>query len=93
MAEREVEVVVQIGGSDVTAGRMWAHRRGKTESATFGYSPEYLARDDAYPLDPTGGWREAARQAGLSGDSISQMEPAFQHASAGLAREIRVALA
>jgi len=52
MADREVEVVIQIGGSDVTAGRMWAHRRGKTESATFSYSPEYLARDDAYPLDP-----------------------------------------
>ena len=52
MAEREVEVVVQIGGSDVTAGRMWSHRRRKAESTTFSYSPEYLARGDAYPLDP-----------------------------------------
>jgi serine/threonine-protein kinase HipA len=52
MAEREVEVVVQLGGQDVVAGQMWSHRRRKAESATFSYSEEYLARDDAYPLDP-----------------------------------------
>jgi hypothetical protein len=40
-----------------------------------------------------GGWRESARRAGLSGDSIAQMESAFQHTSAGLAREIRAELA
>jgi serine/threonine-protein kinase HipA len=52
MAEREVEVVVQLGGQDVVAGRTWSHRRRKAESATFSYAEEYLARDDAYPLDP-----------------------------------------
>jgi len=52
MAEREVEVVVQLAGDDVLAGRLWAHRRKKVESATFSYSPGYLARADAYPLDP-----------------------------------------
>lgn len=52
MAERQVEVLVQIAGEDVLAGRLWSHRRGKTESATFSYDSEYLARDDAYALDP-----------------------------------------
>jgi len=52
MAESEVEVVVQIGGEDVSAGRLWSHRRRGTESATFSYATEYLARPDAYELDP-----------------------------------------
>jgi serine/threonine-protein kinase HipA len=52
MAERQVEVVVQIAGEDVLAGRLWSHRRRKIESTTFSYSSEYLARGDAYALDP-----------------------------------------
>jgi serine/threonine-protein kinase HipA len=52
MAEAEVEVVVQIGGEDVLAGRLWSHRRRGTESLTFSYATEYLAHRDAYELDP-----------------------------------------
>ncbi len=52
MADREVEVVVQIGGEDVPAGRLWGHRRRGVESQTFSYSREYLAREGAYELDP-----------------------------------------
>lgn len=52
MAEREVEVVIQIGGADVLAGRLWTHRRGPTESQTFSYDPGYLSRPGAYALDP-----------------------------------------
>jgi serine/threonine-protein kinase HipA len=52
MADREVEVVVQIGGEDVPAGRLWGHRRRGVESQTFSYSREYLTRDGAYELDP-----------------------------------------
>lgn len=52
MAEREAEVLVQIGGEDVLAGRLWSHRRNNVESATFSYSGNYLAREDAYALDP-----------------------------------------
>lgn len=52
MAEPMVEVVVQIGGEDVLAGHLWGHRRGATESATFRYVPDYIARRDAYELDP-----------------------------------------
>jgi serine/threonine-protein kinase HipA len=51
MAEREVEVLVQIAGRDVLAGRLWAHRRG-TESQTFAYDASFLSRRGAYALDP-----------------------------------------
>jgi len=52
MADSEVEVVAQIGGEDLLAGRLWSHRRRDAESATFSYAPEYLAHRDAYELDP-----------------------------------------
>jgi serine/threonine-protein kinase HipA len=52
MADREVEVVVQISREDVPAGRLWSHRRRGVESSTFAYAPGYLARSDAYALDP-----------------------------------------
>jgi serine/threonine-protein kinase HipA len=48
----EVEVVVSIAGEDVLAGRLWAHRSRGRESATFSYAEAYLARGDAYELDP-----------------------------------------
>jgi serine/threonine-protein kinase HipA len=48
----ETEVVVQIEGADVLAGRLWSHRRRGRESATFSYATEYLAHHDAYELDP-----------------------------------------
>jgi len=52
MAEQEVDVVVQIAGEDVLAGRLWSHRRRAAESQTFAYAPEYVAREGAYQLDP-----------------------------------------
>lgn len=52
MAEHVTEVFVQIGGADVWAGRLWSHQRRGAESATFAYAEEYLARPDAYALDP-----------------------------------------
>jgi serine/threonine-protein kinase HipA len=52
MADRTVDVVVDIGGEDVLAGRMWSHRRAAVESATFAYDSTYLARRGAYELDP-----------------------------------------
>jgi serine/threonine-protein kinase HipA len=52
MPDREFEVLVQLAGEDVLAGRLWAHRRQNVESATFVYAPRYLARQDGYPLDP-----------------------------------------
>jgi serine/threonine-protein kinase HipA len=52
MADRHVAVFVQIDGEDVRAGDLWSHRRRGVESATFSYSPAYLARPGAYALDP-----------------------------------------
>jgi serine/threonine-protein kinase HipA len=48
----EIEVFVQIAGEDVLAGRLWPHHRRQTESETLIYAPSYLARKDAYALDP-----------------------------------------
>lgn len=62
MAETAVEVVVQIGGRDVTAGRLWAHRRRGVESATFAYDDAYLTRPDAYELDPVLGLAAGQQQ-------------------------------
>ncbi len=52
MAETPIEVIVQIGDEDVVAGRLWSHLRGGAESATFAYDSDYIARPDAYELDP-----------------------------------------
>ncbi len=53
MADPTVEVIVQIDGEDLPAGRLWAHPgSGGVESATFAYLPEYLAHADSYELDP-----------------------------------------
>ncbi|MBA2566451.1 MAG: type II toxin-antitoxin system HipA family toxin [Thermoleophilaceae bacterium] len=62
MAEREVEVIVQIAEEDVVAGRLWTHRRQQTESQTFSYTPEYVERRDAYALDPVLELREGPHQ-------------------------------
>lgn len=52
MPESAVEVLVRIGVEDVSAGRLWSHRRRGIESATFAYDSDYLAHPDAYALDP-----------------------------------------
>ena len=52
MTDTIVDVLVQIAGEDVPAGRLWAHPHGRSGSATFAYLPEYLARKDSYELDP-----------------------------------------
>jgi serine/threonine-protein kinase HipA len=52
MVEQPIQVDVQIAGRDVPAGRLWTHRHGQSESATFSYREDYLQRADAYELDP-----------------------------------------
>jgi serine/threonine-protein kinase HipA len=39
-------------GEDVRVGALYPHRRRGTESATFSYDDAYLARPDAYAIDP-----------------------------------------
>lgn len=48
----QVEVHLELGGVTVRAGTLWSHRRRGTESASFAYVGDYLARPDAYQLDP-----------------------------------------
>src|SRR6201996_7367820 len=52
MPEIATEVWVMFGAEAAPAGHLWSHRRGRTESATFAYDAGYLARSDAYQLDP-----------------------------------------
>lgn len=52
MADRRVEVFVQIDGDDILAGEMWSHRRRNRESETFSYATEYLEHPAAFELDP-----------------------------------------
>lgn len=52
MADESVDVVVQLAGEDVPAGRMWTHHGRGSQSATFAYQDSYLQRPDAYALDP-----------------------------------------
>jgi serine/threonine-protein kinase HipA len=52
MFEQPVEVDIQIAYRAVPAGRLWTHRHGQSESATFSYREDYLQRADAYELDP-----------------------------------------
>ncbi len=51
-----------MGGQNVLAGRLWSHRRRGAESATFAYDPDYLARSDAYELDPALGLAAGQQQ-------------------------------
>ncbi|MBI3647918.1 MAG: type II toxin-antitoxin system HipA family toxin [Actinobacteria bacterium] len=53
MAERAIDVVVSIGQENVFTGRLYSHRAGGRESASFSYEASYLARQDAYALDPS----------------------------------------
>lgn len=48
----EVQVWVRHQGQDVHAGTLYTHRRRGAESATFTYAGQYLARRDAYALEP-----------------------------------------
>jgi serine/threonine-protein kinase HipA len=52
MAEQPIQVDVQISGQAIPAGRLWTHRHGQSESATFSYLDSYLQSADAYELDP-----------------------------------------
>ena len=48
----DAELWVAMGDEDVLAGQLYSHRRRGAESASFAYAESYLARADAYALDP-----------------------------------------
>lgn len=63
MPDTATEVWVMLGPEPVLAGRLWSHRRGRAESATFAYDSAYLARrHGAYQLDPILPLRDGQQQ-------------------------------
>ncbi len=48
----EYAVTIQLEGSDVPVGTLYAHVRRGVESASFRYDASYLARDGAFPIAP-----------------------------------------
>ncbi len=48
----DAQVWIVMGTEDVLAGQLYSHRRRGAESASFVYNESYLARADAYALDP-----------------------------------------
>jgi serine/threonine-protein kinase HipA len=50
--ERELVVHIELAGKPVLIGHLWARARGQKESASFEYDPSWLARRDAFSLDP-----------------------------------------
>ena len=43
---------VDVAGTPTLAGRLFAHRHGRTDSASFTYDPSWVSDDAAYALDP-----------------------------------------
>jgi serine/threonine-protein kinase HipA len=50
--ERLIDVYLAIEGKDVRVGRLWTRARAARESASFEYDAGWLARRDAFSLDP-----------------------------------------
>ncbi|MFM9844270.1 MAG: HipA N-terminal domain-containing protein [Dongiaceae bacterium] len=50
--EHELLVFMDLGRETVSVGRLWARTRGAKETAFFEYDPSWLARRDAFGLDP-----------------------------------------
>ena len=48
----DIAVYVAVGDKNLLAGRLYPHRRGGIESASFLYNASYLADPSAYSLDP-----------------------------------------
>ncbi len=58
----DIEVHVEIEGATLRAGTLYAHRRGRTEAATFDYQPGYSAIGGSYPLEPALDFRTRQHQ-------------------------------
>ena len=50
--EREVLVFIELAGETVPVGTLWARSRGARQTATFEYDRSWLARRDAFGIDP-----------------------------------------
>ena len=50
--ERKILVFIDRGGETVPAGTLWTRTRGARQTASFEYDSSWLARRDAFGLDP-----------------------------------------
>ena len=50
--EREIHAFMERGGETVSVGTLWARARGARQTASFEYDRSWLARRDAFGLDP-----------------------------------------
>ena len=50
--DRQLTVHLDLDGAPVLVGRLWARSKGARESASFEYDASWLARRDAFALDP-----------------------------------------
>ena len=50
--EREHLVFMELAGETVSVGKLWTRTRGARETASFEYDPSWLARRDAFGLEP-----------------------------------------
>ena len=50
--ERETAVYVDLAGAAVPVGTLWTRTRGARQTASFEYAASWLARPDAFGIDP-----------------------------------------
>lgn len=50
--ERETAVYVDLDGATVPVGTLWTRTRGARQTASFEYAASWLARPDAFGIDP-----------------------------------------
>ena len=50
--ERDLLVFMELAGETVSVGTLWTRTRGARETAFFEYDPSWLARRDAFGLEP-----------------------------------------
>ncbi len=50
--ERELLVFMELDGETIPVGRLWTRARGVKDTASFEYDPSWLARRNAFGLDP-----------------------------------------
>lgn len=51
MTSKEIHVFINLGGEDITVGKLWGHSRKGRESASFEYDKDWLANPEKFALD------------------------------------------
>jgi len=76
MTDKKVYVYINLEGKDFLVGEMWSHFKNGKETSTFEYTNEWLAKKEAFSLEPNlflGKGKQSTRQGikifGAFGDS------------------------